>query len=158
MVFFAFHQYLTTNFHVNNFFCGNYISVLFATWNDVSIYFFQIFHTLSLFLFFADVYAMQKKKPQFNSDLFLWRSEVTTIKKDKIFTISLNIAHFSFFFFFFLQSLIPTSWFFYILFWIWKYFSKNVTFWKNSFCHSFLIKIRENKWELSANSRILCQI
>ena len=34
------------------------------------------------------------------------KSEVTTVKKDKIFNISHNIAHFSFFFF--LQNLIPT--------------------------------------------------
>ena len=37
MVFFAFNQYWATNFH-SIFFAGN-ISVLFATWNDVSIYF-----------------------------------------------------------------------------------------------------------------------
>ena len=40
---------------------------------------------------------------EFNNDLYLWRSEVTTIKKGKIFNISLlNMA------LPFLQSLIPT--------------------------------------------------
>ena len=38
---------------------GNYISALIATWNDVKYTLFQIFHKLSLFLFFADIYAMQ---------------------------------------------------------------------------------------------------
>ena len=83
---------------------------------------FQIFHKLPLFLFLVDIYAMQdrshnishlqeenpsykatwlKFRPflykifkEFKNDLYLWKSEVTTIKKDKIFDISLNIAHF----------------------------------------------------------------
>ena len=105
MVFFAFHQYLTTNFHVNNFFCGNYISVLFATWNDVSIYFVSNISLVILVFNFCRSLCYLRKKPQyftffcktfeeFNNDFYVWKSEVTTTKKGKIFNISPNIAHF----------------------------------------------------------------
>ena len=53
------HHYLTTIFPVSIiFFVRIYISVILATWNDVWIFFFQIFHNLC-FLFFVDIYAMQ---------------------------------------------------------------------------------------------------
>ena len=133
MVFFAFNQYWATNFH-SIFFAGN-ISVLFATWNDVSIYFVsnvtsyptfyfsqmlmlckkevtilhihgkKILHIKAIWLKFS--HFLTKIFEEFNNDLHLWKSEVTTIKKDKMFNISLNVAHFSFLFLF-LQSLIPT--------------------------------------------------
>ena len=132
MVFFAFHQYLATNFHLMNFFAGNYISVLFAAWNDVSIYPVSNILQVILVFIFCGCLCYARKKPQyfkfmlklvkfkygklnfrpsfreekFNNVLYLWKSEVTTIKKGKIFNISLNIAHFSIIFF--LQSLVST--------------------------------------------------
>ena len=80
---------------------------------------------------------------EFNNNLYLWKNEITTIKKNKIFNLSVNIAHFSELFSCrashpLAQCAVWISWFSYILFWILTYFSKIVTFWKNSFCHSFL--------------------
>ena len=69
MVFFAFHQYLATNLHINNFFDGNYISVLFASWNNVSIYFVSNILQVILVFIFADVYAMQERS---HNILHLW--------------------------------------------------------------------------------------
>ena len=84
---------------------------------------------------------------KFNNDLYLWKSEVTTIKKGKIFNISLNIAHFSKFVF--LQSLISTCTIHCVNLMVFlnlalnlETYFKNVTFWKISFCHSFLNKIK----------------
>ena len=31
---------------------------------------------------------------EFNNNLYLWKNEITTIKKNKIFNISVSIAHF----------------------------------------------------------------
>ena len=76
---------------------------------------FQIFHKLSLFLFVADINVILKishntphlrqEKPSHiaiwqkfrscNNDLYLWKGEVTTSRKVKIFNISLNVVHFS---------------------------------------------------------------
>ena len=66
MVFFAFHHYLATNFHLNSFlfiyFAGNYISVLLLLLEIMYQYIlFQIFRKLLLLLFFANVYAMQER-------------------------------------------------------------------------------------------------
>ena len=75
----------------------------------------------------------------------MWRSEVTTIKKGKIFHISLNIAHFSIFFF--LQNLISTCKIYCVNLMVYLYLALNLEtyfkkwFWKISFCHSFLNKI-----------------
>ena len=80
---------------------------------------------------------------KFNNDLYLWKSEVATIKKGKIFNISLNIAHFSFFFFLtephiYLYNTLCKSHGFFMSCFESGNISKNVTFWKISFCHSFL--------------------
>ena len=70
MVFFAFHHYLASKFHLNNFLAGNYISVPFATWNDVSLYFVsnisQVILVFSFYCFYflcfiVDIYAMQER-------------------------------------------------------------------------------------------------
>ena len=162
---FVFHLYLTTNFHLNIFFAGNYISVLFATWNDVSIYFVS---NISRYLFiFCGCLCYARKKPQyftftvrksftyshltkvhaffykildkFNNDLYLWKSEITNIKKGKIFN-KINSIKKSIFLKMFLQSLIPTcaihckSHYFLISFCFESaHFSKNVIFGKIHF-------------------------
>ena len=67
---------------------------------------------------------------KFNNDLYLWKSEVATIKKGKIFNISFNIAHFSFLFFltephiYLYNTPCKSHGFFYVLLWIWKHFKK----------------------------------
>ena len=115
MVFFAFHHYLTTNFHLNIFFAGNYISVLFATSHGVSIYCFKhftsypCFYFLQIFMHYkkeATIFQIYSKKilhikpsdkssallykifEEFNNDLYLGIIEVTTIEKGKIFCIT----------------------------------------------------------------------
>ena len=80
---------------------------------------------------------------EFNNNLYLWKNEITTIKKNKIFNISVSIAHFWQLFSCrashpLAQYTVQISWFSCILLWILTYFSNIVTFWKNSFCHSFL--------------------
>ena len=61
MVCFAFHDYLATSFYSNIFFfAGNYIPVLFANWNDVSIYFVSHISQVILGFVFADTYTMQE--------------------------------------------------------------------------------------------------
>ena len=61
MVFFAFHHYLTTNFHLNIFFAGNYISVLFATSHGVSVYCFKHFTSYPCFDF-LQIFMHYKKE------------------------------------------------------------------------------------------------
>ena len=65
MVIFAFHQYLASNFHLNNFLAGNYISVLFATWNDVSLYFVSNISQVILVFIFCGHLCYARKKPQY---------------------------------------------------------------------------------------------
>ena len=62
MVIFAFHQYLASNFHLNNFLAGNYISVLFATWNDVSLYFVSNISQFIPVFTFMWIFMLCKKK------------------------------------------------------------------------------------------------
>ena len=62
IVFFAFHQYLTTNFHLNIFLLGIIFLSSYLLLEMMCRYIlFQIFNKLYLFLFFADVYAMQER-------------------------------------------------------------------------------------------------
>ena len=62
MVFFAFHHYLAKNFTLNNFFfAGNYISVLFATWNDI-LYFVSNISQVILVIF-CGCLCYTRKKP-----------------------------------------------------------------------------------------------
>ena len=71
MVFFAFHHYLAANFHLNIFFVGNYISVLFAAWNDVSIYFVSNISWVILIFIFCECLCYLRKKPQYFTCDFL---------------------------------------------------------------------------------------
>ena len=110
MVFFAFHQYLITNFHLTVFFAGKYISVHFAPWNDVSIYFVSNILQVVLVFIFCGCLCYARKEPhkvqaffykifeELNNDLYLWKSEVTT-RKTK-YSILASILHiFQFFFY-----------------------------------------------------------
>ena len=63
MVFFAFHQYL--NFHWIFFFVGNYSFVLFATWNDVSIYLVSNISQVILVFTFCEFLCCSRNKPQY---------------------------------------------------------------------------------------------
>ena len=121
LVFFAFHQYLAPNFHLNNFFRWElyFGSIYYLKW-CINIYCFKYLTSYPCFYFLwmfmlckkeATIFHIYGKKilhikpfdlssglfyrifEKFNNDLHLWKSEVT-IKKGKIFNISLNIAHF----------------------------------------------------------------
>ena len=109
MVFFAFNQYLITNFHLTVFFAGKYISVHFAPWNDVSIYFVSNILQVVLVFIFCGCLCYARKEPhkvqaffykifeELNNDLYLWKSEVTTRKAK--YSILASILHiFQFFF------------------------------------------------------------
>ena len=65
MVFFAFHQYLATNVHLNIFFAENYFSFLFAPWNDVSIYLVSNILQVILVLIFCGYLCYARKMPQY---------------------------------------------------------------------------------------------
>ena len=92
----------------------------------------------------AFFYKILKK---FN-DLYFYKSEARTIKKGKIFNISLNIAYFSFLFLtephIYLYNTMCKSHGFLIACFESGNVSKKVTFWKISFSHSFLNKISRN--------------
>ena len=77
MVFFAFHQYLATNLHINNFFGGNYISVLFAPGNDVSIYFFSSILQVILIFIFLRMFMLCKKEATI---FHIYRKKILHIK------------------------------------------------------------------------------
>ena len=109
MVFFAFHEYLITNFHLTVFFAGKYISVHFAPWNDVSIYFVSNILQVVLVFIFCGCLCYARKEPhkvqaffykifeELNNDLYLWKSEITTRKAK--YSILASILHiFQFFF------------------------------------------------------------
>ena len=126
MVFFAFHQYLDPNFLLNIFFCWEiyFCSICYLEWCINTSCFkyitsYPCFYFLWMFMLCkkeATIFHIYGRKSftkshltkvqpsfykifeKFNDDLYLWKSEVTTINKGKIFNISLNMHIFLFFF------------------------------------------------------------
>ena len=82
MVFFAFHQYLATIFHINNFCAANYISIQFATWNNVSVYFVLNISQAILVFIFCGYLCYARKKPQYFT--FMVRKSFTSSHLTKV--------------------------------------------------------------------------
>ena len=64
MVFLTFHKYLAANVCLNIFFVGNYISILFTTWNDVSMYFLSSIVQVTLVFNNCGCVCYAKMKPK----------------------------------------------------------------------------------------------
>ena len=116
MRFFAFHQYLTTYFQVNNFLLG----IIFLSYLLLEMmyqYIFFKYFTRYPYFYFLQMFMLCKRRSHNLIVIsFCEGVRLQQLRKTKYSPLASILHIFLFFFFFFLQSLIPTSWFFYILF------------------------------------------